>query len=232
MPMRLLERLTAALAALSLLGVAALVAALSLLPGPVRPGVSRGVVDASLETLRWLEARRAQARADGARPERSRPAPPVGQRGPADAPAGPRGHADALARSAAARPADAPPATWVPRVAGATYAPMRRVPAVVRLRYQAFEAAWELAQEGSGRFVAAADGAPAYEVTALAPESLLATQVGLQPGDRVVSVNGAPLGTSVAAGRALFEQLSGERRFVVVVERRGQPVVLSFEVDP
>lgn len=231
MSIALLERLTAALAALAVLAVALLVGALSLLPGPVRPGVSRSVVDASLETLRWLEARRAQARAEGARPERPRVTSssrrgPVAPRTDGDAPRGPE-----PARSGVERGADAPPATWIPRVVGATYAPVRRVPAVLRLRYQAFEAAWELAQEGSGRFVAAADGAPAYEVTALDPGSLLATQVGLQPGDRVVSVNGAPLGTSVAAGRALFDQLSGERRFVVVVERRGQPVVLSFEVD-
>ncbi len=224
----LLERLVTALAALAVLGVAAVVGSLSLLPGPVRSGVSRGVVDASLETLRWLEVRRAQARAEHgvAGPRLTPPAPGVSS---ATAPAPPP--RDEPRPGVDARRELAPPATWIPRVPGAAYAPVRRVPAVLRLRYQAFEAAWDLAQEGSGRFVATDRGEQAYEVTALDPESLLATHVGLQPGDRVVTVNGTPLGTSVAAGRALFEQLSGERRFVVVVERRGQPVVLSFEVD-
>jgi len=46
-----------------------------------------------------------------------------------------------------------------------------------------------------------------------------------------VSVNGHPVGTGLGAAQALFEQLRSERRFAVLIERGGSPLVLSFFVQ-
>ena len=46
----------------------------------------------------------------------------------------------------------------------------------------------------------------------------------------MLAVNGRPIGKSLGAGKALFEELKHEKRFAVLIERGGQQTVLSFTV--
>ena len=52
--------------------------------------------------------------------------------------------------------------------------------------------------------------------------------LGLQAGDKVVSVNGQPIGKSPRASLALFESLKAEGRFVVQIERNGKRLFLTY----
>src|SRR5690606_14603933 len=120
---------------------------------------------------------------------------------------------------------------WLRRVPGVSYAQPQQVPEILYRKYQSFDATWDLVQEGGGSFTTTADGKTAYQVNWIDENSYLATRIGLRPGDKVISVNGQPIGTSLAAGKAMYEQLKNERRFAVLIERNGQPVVLSFFVQ-
>jgi hypothetical protein len=212
-----LHRLEAALAGatgLCVLAVAALVA----LP-PRRSGVPDVTVASALATQEWLGAERIEA---------------CLRRGPVALDLEPK----ELARPAHVDPSAPPapeartsPPPWVPHVPGAVIVPPRRVPEALRRHLSALEPALEVAQEGGGRFVGLSDGRTAYELTHLEPDGLLSRHVGLRAGDRLVEVNGRPLGQSVAAGRALYEALREERRFWVTVLRGGRTVVLTVEVQ-
>ena len=46
----------------------------------------------------------------------------------------------------------------------------------------------------------------------------------------VQSINGVPIARSVQANRQLYERLKSQRRFAILVLRKGQRVVLSYEV--
>ena len=58
-----------------------------------------------------------------------------------------------------------------------------------------------------------------------------ARRLGLREGDRILSVNGHPVGDGVAAGQQLYALLKAETRFAVLVERQGRRELLSFYVD-
>ncbi len=119
-----------------------------------------------------------------------------------------------------------PGVPWLRRQEGVTYMRPESVPQVVAERYKGFDEAWQAAQQGAGEFV---DGK--YKINWVDPNSLLATKVGLQPGDQIVSVNGRPVGNTFGANRQLYDSLKGSKQFAVKVLRNGQDVVLSFFVN-
>jgi hypothetical protein len=119
-----------------------------------------------------------------------------------------------------------PGVPWLRRQEGVTYMRPESVPQVVAERYKGFDEAWQAAQQGAGEFV---DGK--YKINWVDPNSLLATKVGLQPGDQIESVNGRPVGNTFAANRQLYDSLKGSKQFAVKVLRNGQEVVLSFFVN-
>lgn len=120
---------------------------------------------------------------------------------------------------------------WLRRAAGVTYAQPRKVPDVFYQRYQSLEEVSTLLEESEGEFTTNATGQPVYHLIRIDEHSDLRTRVGLQEGDKVISVNGQPIGANAAAARELHERLKGERRFALLVERQGQHVVLSFYVE-
>jgi general secretion pathway protein C len=54
-------------------------------------------------------------------------------------------------------------------------------------------------------------------------------QAGLQPGDVVISVNGLPL-SAIEDPETLFQDLAGQMRVDIVVERDGQPLPISIQL--
>lgn len=118
---------------------------------------------------------------------------------------------------------------WLRKVPGVKYAKPRKVPLILYKKYQTFEDSFKLAKEGGGEFVETAAGT-AYQVNWVDQNSYLFTKIGIRRGDKVISVNGQPVGKSPAAGRALFESLKGEKHFSALVERKGQQLVLSYTV--
>ncbi len=120
---------------------------------------------------------------------------------------------------------------WLRRVPGVRkYARPKAVPQVLYRKYQSFKDAWDLVQEGGGEFVET-DAGTAYQINWIQDSSYLFTRIGLRPGDRVISVNGQPVGQSVGAGKAMYDNLRGEKRFAVLIERKGQKLVLSYFVQ-
>jgi hypothetical protein len=119
-----------------------------------------------------------------------------------------------------------PNIAWLRKEPGVTYYKPEQVPEILYQKFQSFDDAFEVAQQGGGEFV---DGR--YRVNWIQPDSYLTTKLGLQPGDEVISVNGHPVGNSFSAGRAMYDQLKNEKRFAVKVLRGGSPVVLSFSVN-
>ena len=120
---------------------------------------------------------------------------------------------------------------WLRKVQGVTYHKPKRMPRILYEKYQSFEDSFELAQQGGGEFVSAAGGESAYQVNWVDPNSILARRLGLKDGDKVISVNGNPIGSSMGAGKALYEQLKNETKFAVLVERQGKRELLSFFVN-
>lgn len=238
----LIEKLILVKAGLAVAGVAGFVVFCSLLPGGIRSGVPKVCDDSANETQAWLEAqRRAAGRAglprvkvmpgEVAYPAAAAPvaSPAPGPTASAAAPVAATDYFQAAGDVPAdERIANAP---WLRRVPGVAYAEPQRVPELTYRRYQSFDDAVSAAQSGGGRFVSTAEGKTAYEVSWVDERSDLATRLGLRPGDRVLSVNGHPVGTGVGAAQALFEQLRAERRFAVLIERGGSPMVLSFFVQ-
>ena len=60
------------------------------------------------------------------------------------------------------------------------------------------------------------------------PESPIAKGLDLRRGDRVIAVNGQPIGDGPRAGMKMFESLKNEGRFVVLIERNGERVTLTY----
>jgi hypothetical protein len=56
----------------------------------------------------------------------------------------------------------------------------------------------------------------------------IATSLGLQPGDIIISVNG--LAVSRGAARQLYEQLKNQREFTVVIDRAGQRFTVPYRI--
>ena len=234
----LLEKLITLLTGLAVLLVAATVGLLSFMP--LRSGIPPEAIAAVTEVDSWLQAQRT-ARNGGRPMQQNIPmiaASPVvpGQESAASGSGGPGATKAPSNYFNQQETAQLPPQEvvpgypWLRKVPGVAYMPPQGVPKLVYQHYQSFQATWDLAQSGGGEFVTTEKGDNAYQVNWVDPASMLATKIGLQPGDKVVSVNGQPIGTSVAAGRALYDQLKNESKFAVLVERGGQQVVLSFFV--
>lgn len=236
----LLEKLITFLTGLAVLGVAATVGLLSFMP--IRSGIPEEAVQAVTDVDNWLTAQRA-ARNGGRVPNQNIPmiaATPVAPGQAADGGTGPNGGPSPTKapsnyfntqETAQLPPQEVVPGyPWLRKVPGVAYMPPQGVPKLVAQRFQSFDASWDLAQSGGGEFVTTEKGDNAYQINWVDQSSMLATKIGLQPGDKVISVNGQPIGTSVAAGKALYDQLKGESKFAVLVDRGGQQVVLSFFV--
>ncbi|RMG09863.1 MAG: hypothetical protein D6731_18820 [Planctomycetota bacterium] len=237
----LLEKILVGLTVLSVLFVVGTVTFFTAFMPP-RSGIP-AVVEKSLEdTSDWLEQQRARwaprssaprVRDFGVQVELAEPATPQPK---------PRNAAEKkeVARKARkeywAGEEKIPPAEqvrgipWLRKIPGVKYAKLKKVPEILYRRYQqSYEETMALAKQGGGHFVET-DAGPAYEIKWLNDKSLLYRRLGLRPGDRVISVNGQPVGRSPAAGQALFEQLRNERNFSVLIERRKQQLVLSYTV--
>lgn len=119
---------------------------------------------------------------------------------------------------------------WLRKQPGVSYHRPRKVSKFVYQKYQSFNDTWSTVQSGGGKFTETKDGQTAYEVTWLDPNSELASMIGLRQSDKVIAVNGKPIGRSVDAGRALYEQLKGQKKFAVMIERGGRRMVLPFFV--
>jgi len=118
---------------------------------------------------------------------------------------------------------------WLRKVPGVKYAKPKKVPLILYQKLQTYEETFKMAKAGGGEFVETPSG-PAYQINWVDQNSYLATKIGIRKGDKVISVNGQPIGKSPAAGRALYDTLKGEKQFSVLVERKGQQLVLSYSV--
>lgn len=239
-----LEKLVLGLSGVTVVGVGALVVGLSIMP--LRSGIPQVAVDSSLATQDWLlKLRQREGKVAGPSgpfmkfdtplpPQPNQPAaPPPAPGQPAPPPQAPAGPVTTYFDGTGNIPVgeQVPGFPWLRRVQGVEYVPPQQVPQILYHRYQSFEETWTLVQEGGGEFTQTEKGETAYQVNWLDNNSYLATRLGLQKGDQIISVNGKPIGTSLTAGRGLYEQLKGERRFAVLVMRNRQPVVLSFYVQ-
>lgn len=237
-----LEKLITILAGLAILLVAATVALLSFLP-PLRTGISADVAKACDDVSTWLEQQRAikQGRNPGAigastvavRPQEGQVQTATGETVAASSPKAPspKEYFVSDASGGVSGPGEVfPEHPWIRRAPGVAYVAPKPVNRLLYQRYQSFEASFSEAQSGGGEFVTTESGENAYQVNWVDPNSMLAQKLGLQPGDKVISVNNQPVGTSVEAGRQLYGQLKNETKFAVLVDRAGQKMVLSFFV--
>lgn len=240
----LFEKLVMFLAGLAVLGVGGFVTFCSMLPGGLRSGIPDVCETSALATQDWLQEQRRRSGRGGAASVKlevgeiafaAQPVPvaPPSAPGEPNAPQPPpAARSDYFEVSGNVPTGEQIPGfPWLRRVPGVNYAQPQQVPDILYRKYQSFEATWDLVQQGGGSFTTTSDGKTAYQVNWLDEQSYLATRLGLKPGDKVISVNGQPLGTSMGAGKAMYEQLKNERRFAVLIERQGQPVVLSFFVQ-
>lgn len=240
----LIEKLILFMAGLAVVGVAGFVTFCSMLPGGLRSGIPKVVEVSALETQDWLDKQRRLTGRAGAEPVKFEAGDTAFFKPAVAAPASQGGGGDGGGKSGPAPTTDyfvvegdvpqaeqVPGFPWLRQVPGVRYSQPQKVPDVLYRKYQSFEATWDLVQEGGGSFVNTDDGKTAYQVNWIDEQSYLATRVGLRPGDKVVSVNGQPIGTSLGAGKAMYEQLKGEKRFAVLIERGGSPMVLSFFVQ-
>lgn len=240
--MRRLERLVTVLTALSLWGVLGAASALS--AQPPRAGIPPRVVAESLKTQDWLLARRRTVHwclgphlirfGGGDCPGCERSAKPrVWCDGPhfgefcegCDRRQGPLTYYIPPAEQVPGFP-------WLHRNKGVAFAQPQKIPDILFRRYQSFDEACRLVESSEGELTSSARSEPAYQVNRVDETSDLYRRIGLRDGDKVISVNGQPIRTSLAAWKGLYEQLKGERRFAVLIERKSKLVVLSFFVDP
>ena len=201
--------------------------------------ITEQVVDATIKVDDWLEEARTVSSGGALRPKGViepgvpivGPSSPGGQPGgearPPAKPAEP-GQPDNYFDPNAQIPANEQVAgiPWLRKQEGVAYMRPEPVPQVLYEKYQAFDDAWQAAQEGAGQWV---NGR--YKIDYVNPNSYLATKAGIKEGDEILSVNGHPIGQSFSAGKALYDQLKTEKRFAVKVRRNGQETVLSFFVN-
>ena len=234
--MELLEKLVSVVAVIVIVLVAALVGVFSFVIQQ-SSGISHEEEVAAIAVDDWLgEARQASAGQHlskvivQAGPVGAAVATPNGQKpgGTAPKPAQPGQPDNYIANEGEQIPVNeqVPGVPWLRRQEGVTYMRPESVPQVVAERYKGFDEAWQAAQQGAGEFV---DGK--YKINWVDPNSLLATKVGLQPGDQIVSVNARPVGNTFGANPQLYYSLKGSKQFAVKVLRNGQDVVLSFFVN-
>lgn len=119
---------------------------------------------------------------------------------------------------------------WLKREYNVTYYRPQQIPSSLIQYYQSLEAATQLIKEPKGRFEEGVNGT-SFTVTAIPKTSYLNTVVGLQPGDKILSVNGNKItGVGFAAAKSIYEQVKGSSKFAVKIERKGRVQVLSFTV--
>jgi hypothetical protein len=243
----LLEKLVTALSAIAILVVAACVTFFSFVTKS--SGIDDSVVSTVQATQNWLEAerRRSTGQSTVVQPWRAPaavPTPTPGQQptvngkpvpgAPANNPnapggGGPAQNVDVVISDNIPQTQQVPGIPWQKAVPGVTYNPPVTVPQIVAQKYAAFDDAFQEAQSGGGEFVQTPAG-NAYQINWVDPNSALARTIGLQPGDKVISVNGHPVGNSFASSKQLYDQMKGERRFAVRVLRGGADTILSFSV--
>jgi hypothetical protein len=88
--------------------------------------------------------------------------------------------------------------------------------------------AFHLAREATGEAATAASGKAGFRITHIDEGSLL-EEIGILPGDILISVNGRPV-RGPADGRRLYGELKHQSRFWVVVDRKGETVNLYYKV--
>lgn len=119
---------------------------------------------------------------------------------------------------------------WLKREYNVTYYRPQQIPSSLIQYYQSLEAATQLIKEPKGRFEEGVNGT-SFTVTDIPKSSYLNTVVGLQPGDKILSVNGNKItGVGFAAAKSIYEQVKGASKFAVKIERQGRVQVLSFTV--
>lgn len=104
-----------------------------------------------------------------------------------------------------------------------------RVPRVFREKYTNTREALTLAREAAGRSATTSSGKDGFRITSIERGSLL-EEVGIRPGDVIVSVNGRPV-TGPDDGRRLYADLKHEEKIWVVVDRDGEIVNLYYELE-
>lgn len=122
-----------------------------------------------------------------------------------------------------------PQIPWIRIQEGVRYVKPKRVSPLMYKKVQHFQDAFDSAKDGGGEFEETEFG-PAYRINWVKPKSHLSKVAGLQPGDKILSVNGHKIGNSFTAARQLYDQLKNEKKFAVKVLREGQPTMLSFSV--
>lgn len=100
------------------------------------------------------------------------------------------------------------------------------IPRAAVEKYKHFEDFVELGMTASGDDVEYA-GQTAFQIYEIEENSPLATQLGFQAGDIIISVNNYPVSKSNA--RQLYETLKDETHFDVVIDRGGQRLTIPYE---
>lgn len=125
-------------------------------------------------------------------------------------------------------PAPQPQVVQAPAVPGEPgVAPTIYVPSSMRDKYQHIDDAIEALQTAAGSDIDYY-GQNAFKITDIAEGSPIANQLGFQPGDIVISVNGYP--ASAANARQLFDTLKNERHFQVAIDRGGQKLTIPYDI--
>ncbi|MBL4850368.1 MAG: hypothetical protein JKY65_33035 [Planctomycetes bacterium] len=242
MRIEFVEKLILILVFLTVLGVGGGVVTLAVLfPGGLRSGVPDVAVQSDSATEMWLANLRTRSGGPGMAPVVI-PDAPIAGLAVGQAPTTPA--AKAAVKKAGIKksqeyystnkvaPEDQalPGVDWLRKQPGVAYHRPRKVSKFVYAKYQSFNDTWTTVQSGGGKFTETKDGQTAYQVTWLDPRSELASMVGLRQNDKVIAVNGQPIGRSVDAGRSMYEQLEGQKKFAVMIERNGKRMVLPFYV--
>jgi C-terminal processing protease CtpA/Prc len=88
-----------------------------------------------------------------------------------------------------------------------------------------------LIREPRGQFLEQADGSSTFQFSSIPKSSHLSQVVGLQPGDKLISVNGHKIqGVGFSAAKAIYEQVRDAERFALKIEREGRFEVLTFTI--
>lgn len=242
MRITLLEKLVLLLTVLAVIAVAGVVAFLMVNVG-LRSVVPTHTEDALMGTIEWLDAERTRVNGGRAAPKQIYVKPEPIQPGgdvalrpdgkPQLPPAEEVKYFEPRGANDPPPPADEivfPDHPWIKKQPGVMYVEPKRIAPVVYKKYQNFENAWGEAQSGWGEMTTTSNGEPAYEVKGFDPNSRMAKLLKLQPGDKVISINGYPIGNDISSGKALYDQLRNESRFSVLIERNNQRTVLSYTV--
>lgn len=119
---------------------------------------------------------------------------------------------------------------WLRYEPGVSYHYPKLIPASLVERFQAVDAAVSLMKEPRGFFKETPNG-NSFTIQALPKKSYLSSVVGLQKGDRLISVNGHLIrGVGISAAKEIYNEVKNAKHFAVKVERNGKLQVLTFTV--